>query len=86
MKMSQVIYAGKQFATVTELKDAIYGHAKSVGLFVRTSISRSKEVEFRCKVDCTHFEELKKVNRGTIAVGMDGDHHLMLLGWGIRSP
>ena len=51
--MSQVIYAGKQFATVTELKDAIYGHAKSVGLFVRTSISRSKEVEFRCKVDCT---------------------------------
>ena len=33
-----------------------------------------------------YFEELKKVNPGTIAVGMDGDHHLMLLGWGIRSP
>ena len=52
-KMSQVIYAGKQFANVTELKDAIYGHAKSVGLFVRISISHSKEVEFRCKVDST---------------------------------
>ena len=51
--MSQVIYAGKQFATVTELKDVIYGHAKCVGLFVGTNISPSKEVEFRCKVDCT---------------------------------
>ena len=33
-----------------------------------------------------YFEELKKVNPGTIAVGMDGDHHLMLVGWGICSP
>ena len=34
-----------------------------------------------------YLEELKKVYPGTkIAVGMDGDHHLMLVGWGICSP
>ena len=33
-----------------------------------------------------YLEKLKKVNVGTTAVGMDGNHHLMLVGWGICSP
>ena len=42
---------GKRYCDVDTLKESVYEHAKQHGLFVKTTISRAKEVEFRCKVN-----------------------------------
>ena len=49
--MAAQLVAGQCFESRAALKAAVYSHAKEVNLYVRTAVSRSKEVEFRCKVD-----------------------------------
>ena len=47
--MSGKLVPGNHYCKVDTLK--FYEHAKQHSLFVKTTISRAKEVEFRCKVN-----------------------------------